>query len=317
MEISLAVTDRCNSRCKMCSIWKKEPKDFLIKNLNNLPKSIDKINLSGGEPILNPELFNLVASLSKKHPNIRVILLSNGLNPELLIKKIRQLSRLPIRLGVAISLDGLERNLVRGINYSHRNQQQSVLAVKEEGLKDLRISYLVTKYNYNQFLSVYNFARKNKVDFSWNIVRNSNFFYQKNDNKIPISLVDKINNEIELVVKKQLSPVSLKSWLRGYVSWAQLKHFQTGLRDLSCLAGQKHFYVDVNGVVFPCNWFDFEMGSLAQKSFAQILAENGQEVKGKVLKCNKCWGCGLKSELSSNKLKVVRRIGQLKINNLV
>ena len=56
--ITLELTNRCDLRCSMCSIWKEKTKNFLsvedIKRILALSKNPVSIALTGGEPFLHP-----------------------------------------------------------------------------------------------------------------------------------------------------------------------------------------------------------------------------------------------------------------------
>ena len=61
----LAVTYRCNARCKSCDVWKLpqggegelSPEEFEL-----LPDTLRNINVSGGEPFMRPDLAEVVAA---------------------------------------------------------------------------------------------------------------------------------------------------------------------------------------------------------------------------------------------------------------
>jgi MoaA/NifB/PqqE/SkfB family radical SAM enzyme len=74
---------RCNCRCRMCDIWKKTEtdeisRDMLERNLASLEAfGIEWVVLSGGEPLMHPDLFGLCAALKAR--GVRVTLLTTGL----------------------------------------------------------------------------------------------------------------------------------------------------------------------------------------------------------------------------------------------
>ncbi|WP_164975301.1 His-Xaa-Ser system radical SAM maturase HxsC [Lutibacter sp. HS1-25] len=81
----LFVTDQCNSSCLMCSQPPKNVDDieyfYKINNeiLSLIPKDIEVIGISGGEPTLLGEKLNLILKrLKLEFPNTRVHILSNG-----------------------------------------------------------------------------------------------------------------------------------------------------------------------------------------------------------------------------------------------
>lgn len=74
---------RCNCRCVMCDIWKeREPKEIAPGEVARwLPEwiglGVERVVLSGGEPLLHTDLWSLVRPL--REAGIRVTLLSSGL----------------------------------------------------------------------------------------------------------------------------------------------------------------------------------------------------------------------------------------------
>jgi len=106
--VHIQFTNNCNLNCKWCSLKKgcelMEEK-FLIKILEELKKfNVKEINLwNGGEPLLHPNLINLLRII-KRYKNYKVNFLTNGI----LLNK--QLSKKIIKLNVldtlGFSVDG-------------------------------------------------------------------------------------------------------------------------------------------------------------------------------------------------------------------
>ncbi|MEI9811441.1 MAG: radical SAM protein [Acidobacteriota bacterium] len=74
---------RCNCRCEMCDIWKNtDSQSFTPAELSAQLDSIDRLGtrwvvFTGGEPLLNPDLFALAVPLRDR--GIQVSILSTGL----------------------------------------------------------------------------------------------------------------------------------------------------------------------------------------------------------------------------------------------
>ncbi|NIO71698.1 MAG: radical SAM protein, partial [Anaerolineae bacterium] len=64
--MKIKLTWRCNLRCQMCNYWRQERRNALSSELLRI--TIDelaelgcgKIHLSGGEPLLREDLFELI-----------------------------------------------------------------------------------------------------------------------------------------------------------------------------------------------------------------------------------------------------------------
>jgi MoaA/NifB/PqqE/SkfB family radical SAM enzyme len=103
----LYVTFRCNSRCKFCDIWRKQPKssidlsiDLGIKLLDDLRRlGVRHVDFTGGEPTLYPDLPKL--ALHARNLGIITSVTTNGM---LYQKRASELSGLLDSL--AFSLNG-------------------------------------------------------------------------------------------------------------------------------------------------------------------------------------------------------------------
>ncbi len=96
---TLRVTRRCDSRCVMCSDWKTQdngkeltPAEIGEIYSNSLFSSLEKFALSGGEATLREDLVQIAQTILDSCPNIReMALLTNGLQPTLVVEKVKEL----------------------------------------------------------------------------------------------------------------------------------------------------------------------------------------------------------------------------------
>ncbi len=131
----------CNCRCVMCDIWKdnKNLKQLNEKDVSELLESFSRLGtqqvvLSGGEALLNPNLFRLCAILKKR--NIKISLLSTGLT---LKKNAAEIIRWID--DVIVSLDGDEviHNQIRNIPDAYQKLREGV-----EHIKNSQPSFRIT-----------------------------------------------------------------------------------------------------------------------------------------------------------------------------
>ena len=117
--LNLRVTQRCNSMCVMCSDWKSQnsSRELTVAQIgetlrNPLFNSVKKFALSGGEPVVREELVQIAETAMQSCPSIKeMLLLTNGLEPDLVMKRARELLALHNRYGlkkfaVSVSIDG-------------------------------------------------------------------------------------------------------------------------------------------------------------------------------------------------------------------
>ena len=129
-DLRVSVTDRCNFRCTYCM-----PKEVFNREYRFLPHSelltfeeisrlarvfvahgVEKIRLTGGEPLLRKDLTRLVGMLSALHtPDGRELDLALTTNASLLPRHAAELKRAGLKR-VTVSLDALEDEVFRRMN---------------------------------------------------------------------------------------------------------------------------------------------------------------------------------------------------------
>jgi cyclic pyranopterin phosphate synthase len=124
-DVRISVTDRCNFRCVYCM-----PREVFGRDYRFLPREelltfeeierlgrifaahgVEKIRLTGGEPLLRRDLERLVAELAAI-PGVEVALTTNG---SLLAPKAQALADAGLHR-VAVSLDSLDDDVFRAMN---------------------------------------------------------------------------------------------------------------------------------------------------------------------------------------------------------
>lgn len=131
--VTLLPFSRCNCRCAMCDIWKERdtkalsPRDVerLLPDLVRL--GTRRVVLSGGEPLMHPDLFGLVAPL--RAAGLGLTLLSSGL----LLERFAG----PVATAfddVVVSLDGpfAVHDAIRGVPGAFERLRRGVAALRRE-----------------------------------------------------------------------------------------------------------------------------------------------------------------------------------------
>ena len=133
------VTDKCNSRCVYCNIWKMKPcpdpltpSEIEIILSNDLFKNIQYVLNSGGEPVMRTDIKDVFAVEHKVLPDARLQLSTNGILVDSIISLVQfALEDLGCHLDVGVSLDGVGENhdSTRGIkgNFERVNRLLQVV----------------------------------------------------------------------------------------------------------------------------------------------------------------------------------------------
>ncbi len=171
--LRISVTDRCNIRCVYCMpatdvqfMPKSEILTFeeIVKLVRILvPLGVDKLRLTGGEPLVRSQLPDLVAQLSAIPGISDIGLTTNGI---LLAQQAQDLYRAGLRR-INISLDALDA--VKFKEITRRDGYEKVLegieAAREAGFDPIKINAVsVRGFTEDQIVPFGHFAREAGVE---------------------------------------------------------------------------------------------------------------------------------------------------------
>ncbi|PHS35041.1 MAG: anaerobic ribonucleoside-triphosphate reductase activating protein [Alkaliphilus sp.] len=128
----------CNFLCPYChnstiveGIGKEIKEDELIEFLNKRKKFIDAISITGGEPTLHKDLYNLLKRI--KNNGFFVKLDTNGTNPNVL-KSILD-DKLVDYIAMDVKAPFKKYNLVAGAKVNANSIKQSIQVIKKSGVE--------------------------------------------------------------------------------------------------------------------------------------------------------------------------------------
>jgi cyclic pyranopterin phosphate synthase len=159
-DLRISVTDRCNFRCVYCM-----PKEVFDKNYAYLPHSsllsfeeitrvarlfiahgVEKIRLTGGEPLLRKDLERLVAQLrALQTPSGRPLDLTLTTNGSLLARKAQSLKDAGLDR-VTVSLDAIDDAVFKRMNdvdFSVSDVLEGIAAAHAVGLGPVKVNMVV------------------------------------------------------------------------------------------------------------------------------------------------------------------------------
>lgn len=146
-QFMIYATNRCQSRCRHCSIWQKHnemlSKNEIVKLMSSRCISRNTtVGLEGGEFVLHPQAAEIMEWFQKNHPNYT--LLSNCLMPQ----KVIDLTRRYRPKHLYLSLDG---NRETYINMRGVDGHDKVINVIEELKDEVPISLMFCLSPFNDF----------------------------------------------------------------------------------------------------------------------------------------------------------------------
>ena len=286
--LNFAVTYRCNSRCKMCSIWRKNSDETVLGDqelsLDQMThlfdgsrylKSLEEINLTGGEPFLRKDFQNIYRYLRKTYPKTTIIITTNGLSGKHLLIENKEDIFWTI---LVFSLDGLEEtnDFIRGVKGSYRRVREAIDYYKSHypHLK-LGIGFTILPENYHDLRKVYDLSAQLNLSFTMRFACHGETFYGNSD--MIFHWTDEALFQVESDVQSIVSEMALsRNILNRLLNpdlffFSQMVAYQRNKRKfLHCYSGVHSFFLDPYGSVFPCILSNEPIGNVAQESFDDI-----------------------------------------------
>jgi GTP 3',8-cyclase len=171
--LRISVTDRCNMRCRYCMpeaeyVWLPRASILSFEEINRLTGiftklGVEKIRLTGGEPLLRHNLAALVDLLAG-HESLRdLALTTNGI---LLAREADDLRMAGLRR-VTVSLDTLrpERMLAFARSARHEDVLAGIAAASAAGFDAVKLNTVVIRgYNEDEVVALLEFARARALE---------------------------------------------------------------------------------------------------------------------------------------------------------
>lgn len=302
-KLILALTYRCNLKCKTCGIWKNPPKkEMEVRDIEKLMKSLKYLSwldLSGGEITLREDLLEIIETIIKNSRRLLIFHIStNGQLPaktEVLVKKILEFGVIPV---VNISVKD-SASLVDGVSYedAYSKSLETFQLLKKIGKGYYYLSCTLSDYNINHIDNLLSRLECDISDFSiadlhFNIFYNSHHYFQNQDiNGLSASSLGRLKEYMLLCNRGN----PIRKFLEYRFLKALVKSFNEGKFPLRCQALKSFCFISPYGEVYPCTAHDKIIGRLEDYDYnlARIWDEK-HALKSKEdiehLACQRCLG---------------------------
>ncbi len=171
--LQVEVTNRCNFSCAYCirNYWRAKPRDMrlsLFRRAIEGVDSVERIDLYGfGEPLLNPELAEMIRETSRRFDDAEIFLSTNGsMANEETVEELFRLGLSSISFSIdTLDLSKLEKIRRGAIGRRIRENLLSALRIKRRFDASVGIEVVVTKENYSELPELISQAAEEGVDF--------------------------------------------------------------------------------------------------------------------------------------------------------
>ncbi len=168
--VSFNVTNRCTQRCPMCGVWATPSDEMSVDEIAVMMTQlravgVAAIEVSGGEPFLRPDIFEMLAVLDRL--GFLYSINTNGtlLTPEL-IERLASCSGL---LQLAVSLDSLDRDRyaqLRGTDSLARVLETLDAIAAAPRRLPAKLNVTMSRVNRDEILDILAFAKQRGLGMS-------------------------------------------------------------------------------------------------------------------------------------------------------
>lgn len=304
--IDFLITTRCNLDCPHCyrnststDKLNKIPTKRIFALLDEMEQlRIHTLKITGGEPFLVPELYDILSYASTKR--IQVVVLTNATLP--LKEKWNKIITSP-NIALGVSLDGataLTHDIIRGQG-SFDKTMNNLKIFSDLGVY-FGLTFTVNTKNYNDLEQVILLAIKlkakklfvNFVDEIGRAVSSEGLFYGDTFN------VSEIQDKVKLYADRFKDKIRIKVTDNHGLTFEEKMPMTEEQKNLIiCSAGHSSFTIDSKLTVFPCMYGtggkkEYPVGSLMENSIIDIWNSNkfnpfrGGLTINDLPKCSKC-----------------------------
>lgn len=258
--VSFSVTNKCNSHCGFCNIWKiKSFEDEMsvpeIRSLfsHKCFSKVDTVSVTGGEPFLRDDIMDVICCLKESMPNLnRLFLNTNATNINRIVQVCKKSSVFFDNVILSVSLDGKKgvHNRLRGINnYDNVIKLLDVMTQIPEIKTSVSMTLSKDNANWQNLEHVHNVAIQKNAMFNFRLADKSSTYYRNMD--LDLSVFEEHRHQISKFILINCSDNPFLMCLKQFID--------TGSMDIlikdgknKCLAGKKFAFIHPNGVISPC-----------------------------------------------------------------
>lgn len=277
MLISWNTTNACNLKCPHCyrDAGKGGPEELTTSEGFSLLEEIQKagfqiIVFSGGEPLMRPDLCDLIAKA--RSLGLRPVLGTNGIL--LTQEKVQQLKEAgAAAVGISVdSIESMKHDRFRGVDGAWEATRQGITNCREAGLP-FQIHTTVFPWNYSEIETITNYAiqvgaRGHHVFFFVPTGRGKSNV----ETVIEPEQVERLLKRLVILSKRmpiEIKPTCAPQFMRIARQLKMPTKYSRG-----CLAGISYSIIGPQGEVYPCPYMDLKIGSIRETPFSEIWSQN-------------------------------------------
>jgi len=277
LAVSFELTHSCTCNCLHCDHGgiKKDNKNLTADDYRKLERELKPLllQLSGGEPLLRPDLYEIIPAVKEPTGMPYLIIVSNGskLTPDVYQKCIDLGTN---QFSVSMDFPDERHDEFRGLPGLFKHLEDVIPKIMAKGQNNLVFNTAITRSNLPYLVDCYEKATSWGANISFSAYTSLRTNDSQYDIKSPEDLAllkTQINKLLE--IKKKGGKIVNSNWtLTGTYEF-----FKNGGMP-GCQAGKRSLVINPDGTMRPCSMFDYKFKS-------------HEEVMEKFVKTNTCGGC--------------------------
>jgi GTP 3',8-cyclase len=266
--IRLSVTNICNMDCFYChnegqNKNKRQDLSFIefrkIIDIG-LQFSLKNISFTGGEPLLNPDIFKMIACC--KDVGLKKIdLCTNGISIDKYIDQLKKFRNLALTIGIdTVDKEKISKQSKIGKKFSEIEKNLFLL---EKNKIKFSINSVYTGENFDDAIEMIKYCRENK--FELRIIEKDTYKKITNDkiSEIFSKFIKKVEKEFNLKIG-YMQPG--KGYFGIHSNKARVNFYNAKCHSRDCLnCARCHFRIDSSGFAIPCYAKDLRIPILGKK----------------------------------------------------
>lgn len=265
----IGITYNCNARCVMCDIWKiKNFPELAVEEYKKLPKTLRDINISGGEPFLRTDIPEIIATIQKVAPKARMVISTNGFTPALIEAQMKKILKIKPDIGVAVSVDGYGdmHEKIRRIPDAWGKVSDTLDRLQALGMTNLRMAFTIMPENIKDFSKVYDETQRRGIQFTHAFAQSSEHYFGGIDQKENKPDLKELKKQYLHIINSELKSWHPKKWVRAFFAHGLYKFSIEKKEVLNNDPGNRFFYLDPRGTVYPSVVHNYQMGNIQNYS---------------------------------------------------
>lgn len=310
VQITHFVTERCNARCPHCFVdFKSSENELNLEQIEKIAltsgKALRNVALTGGEPFIREDLFEIADIWYKNSTAQSISLCTNGSMPDKIEKFVYLADKknLPVSFFFSYDFIGEKHSEYRRLNNLHENVLKSYEIIHKYYPKfNSTFNITVNENNYSTAFETYQYMRDvlKIQNINCTLVRGENAYKLSDEQKLKVA-------ETYKLIQENLSKDFDKGLVKGFVDksitstvvnsknkmlWKYvLKTFEGNKYISPCCAGALFAVILSNGDVYPCELLNSKICNLKDYNYdfeECFKSQKAKEIK-KYVKTSKCY----------------------------